>query len=286
VNRFWIHVGLVAAYALRNPAALAAEGPYVVTYTHQLEEQGNLEIETRSIIAQPEGGNRFLASAVEFEYGALGWWTTELYLDGQVTGSDGSLFSGYRWENRFRITKQEHWINPVLYLEFENTNGADKTLLEVVGHDGEGDLLDPNARSRLEKKREIEGKLLLGSNWRGWNLSENFIVERNVAHEPWEFGYAAGASRALTLRAKPSVCNVCAENFRVGLESYGGLGDSWALNLRDTSQYIAPVIEWTLASGLDLKVSPSFGLTSTSIPVFFRFGVSYEISQFVRRLRR
>jgi hypothetical protein len=286
VNRFWIHVGLVAAYALRNPAALAAEGPYVVTYTHQLEEQGNLEIETRSIIAQPEGGNRFLASAVEFEYGALGWWTTELYLDGQVTGGDGSLFSGYRWENRFRVTKQEHWINPVLYLEFENINGADKTLLEVVGHDRESDLSDPNAFSRLEKKREIEGKLLLGSNWHGWNFSENFIVEKNVAHEPWEFGYAVGVSRTLALQAKPSVCNVCAETFRVGLESYGGLGDTWALNLRDTSQYIAPVIEWTLASGLDLKVSPSFGLTSTSIPVLFRFGVSYEISQFVRRLRR
>jgi len=264
----------------------AAEGPYFVTYTHQLEEQGNLEIETRGIAARPASGNRFLASAIEFEYGSLGWWTTEVYLDGQVTVGDSSLFSGSRWENRFRLTKQEHWINPVLYLEFENTNGADKTLLEVVGHDGEADLANPNASSRLEKKREVEGKLLLGSNWRGWNISEDLIVEKNVVHAPWEFGYATGVSHSLALRATPDVCNLCPENFRVGVESYGGLGDSWALNLRDTSHYIAPVIEWTLASGIDLKVSPSFGLSSTSLPVFLRFGVSYEISQFVRRLRR
>ena len=36
---------------------------------------------------------------------------------------------------------QEHWINPVLYAEFENINSADKALLEVVGHDGIDDFL-------------------------------------------------------------------------------------------------------------------------------------------------
>jgi hypothetical protein len=37
-------------------------------------------------------------------------------------------FTGTRWENRFRPLLHEHWINPVLYVEFENTSGADKTL--------------------------------------------------------------------------------------------------------------------------------------------------------------
>lgn len=261
----------------------AAEAPYFVTYTHQLEEQGNLDFETRSTVAKPENGSRFLASALEFEYGLLGWWTTEVYLDGQVTAADSTLFTGSRWENRFRLTREEHWINPVLYLEFENTNAADKTLLEVVGHDSEADLIRPNSAARLEKDREIEGKLLLGSNWRGWDFSENFIVEKNVAHEPWEFGYAVGVSRPLGLRAKPYVCNLCLENFNVGLESYGGLGDTFDLSLRETAHYLAPVIAWTLASGVDLKISPSFGLTSTSIPFFLRFGISYEIPQFGRR---
>jgi len=51
----------------------------------------------------------------------------ELYLDGQSTSKESTVFTGYRWENRFRPLLREHWINPVLYVEFENINGADKT---------------------------------------------------------------------------------------------------------------------------------------------------------------
>jgi len=32
---------------------------------------------------------------------------------------------------------RNHAINPVFYVEYENTSGADKTILEVVGHDGQ-----------------------------------------------------------------------------------------------------------------------------------------------------
>jgi hypothetical protein len=277
---------VAAALLCACPLLRGAEGPYFVTYTHQLEEQGNLDIENRSVLGRPQNGNGFLGSATEFEYGLLGWWTTEFYLDGQATANDSTIFTGFRWENRFRLTRREHWINPVLYLEFENINGADRALLEIVGHDGEADLLEPNATAREEKKREIEGKLILGSNWRGWNFSENFIVEKNVAHEPWEFGYAIGVYRPLALAARPDVCNLCRENFRIGLEVYGGLGDTQALTLRETSHYVAPTIEWTLSGGPTFKVSPTFGATAISVPFLLRFGISYEISQFARRLHR
>jgi hypothetical protein len=273
-----------AALLLCGPAlSRASEGPYFVTYTHQLEEQGNLDLENRSVIGYPAARNRFIGSAVEFEYGVMGWWTTELYLDGQATANDSAIFTGFRWENRFRLTGQERWINPVLYFEFENINGADRALLEVVGHDGEADLSEANASARQGKERELEGKLILGSNWRGWNISENFIVEKNVAHEPWEFGYAIGVARPLALAARPDNCNFCRENFRLGGEVYGGLGDTQSLTLRDTSHYIAPTAEWTLANGTTFKLSPGFGVSSTSAPFLLRFGISYEISQFARR---
>src|SRR5271166_2524006 len=110
----------------------AAEGPFFITYTHQMEEPGNLELATNTVTGKPSGGNRFLGNATEFEYGLTGWWTTEVYLDGQATFGQSSFFTGYRWENRFRLLAREHWINPVLYVEFENINGADKSLLEVV----------------------------------------------------------------------------------------------------------------------------------------------------------
>lgn len=247
-----------------------------------MEEPGNLEFAIKNVTGKPRGGNRFLASAMEFEYGVKGWWTTEIYLDGQTTGRDSALFSGYRWENRFRMLPREHWINPVLYLEFENINGADKTLLEVVNHDGQDDLTELNGEVRQEKKREIEAKLILSSYFRGWTIAENFIAEKNIKHAPYEFGYAVGVSRPLALAARPESCNFCPENFQVGVELFGGLGTHENFGLGGTSQYVAPTIAWALNNGTTLRVSPGFGITDTSAGLLLRFGISYEVAQIGR----
>ena len=274
---------LLAFYPLR---ARAGEGPFFVTYSHQMEEVGNLEVRIKNITGKPEGGNRFLGSALEFEYGVKGWWTTEVYLDGQITAGDSTVFTGYRWENRFRLLPREHWINPVLYLEFANINGADRALLEVVGHDGNDDLTGRNAETRREKKREMEARLILGSHFRGWTIAENFIAEKNLNHSFWEFGYAAGVSRPLALFASPDRCNFCAENVQVGVEIYGGLGTHEKFGLYDTSNYVAPTVAWTLANGVMFTISPGFGVTGTSAPFLLRFGVSREFGQFGHSLRR
>ena len=112
-------------------AAPAQENPYIVAYDHYLEEPGNLEIEYFSTFGTQRGGNDFHAYWMEFEYGATAWWTTEFYLDGQTTFGDSTVFTGFRWENRFRVLKREHFINPVLYVEYEHNSGADKILKEV-----------------------------------------------------------------------------------------------------------------------------------------------------------
>jgi hypothetical protein len=281
----WKTLALVAVLGLQ-PIARAGEGPFFVTYSHQMEEPGNLEITTKDVTGKPGDGGRFLGSAVEFEYGVKGWWTSEVYVDGQTTGGDSTLFTGFRWENRFRVLRREHWINPVLYVEFEDINGADKTLLEVVGTDAKADLLAPNAVARAEKQREIETKLILGSYFKGWTLAENFIAEKNVSHAPYEFGYAVGLSRPLGLEARPDRCNVCAENLQAGVEMYGGLGTHAGFGLRETSHYIAPTAAWTLANGIRFSVSPAFGLTDTSARFLLRWGVSYEIDQFGRAAGR
>ena len=87
----------------------AQERPYFVTYSHEMEEPGNLEIEFFNAVGKPPDGNRFVGSTLEFEYGATAWWTSELYLDGQTTQHDSTIFTGYRWENRFRPLLGEHW---------------------------------------------------------------------------------------------------------------------------------------------------------------------------------
>ena len=265
-------------------ALRAGEGPYFVTYSHQMEEPGDLEISFNPVVGLPKTATGFMGSTTEIEYGVKGWWTTEFYLDGQTTRRDSTLFTGWRWENRFRPLMREHWINPVLYFEFEDINGADKSLKEIVGHDVEGDWADPNHETRLERKREIETKLILSSNFKGWNISENFIGEKNLANEPWEFGYALGVNRPLGLEASSRACNFCRENFRAGFEMFGGLGDWHSFGLKDTSHYLAPVVSWGLRNGTTLRLSPAFGLTEGSARALVRFGISYEFSGMNRRL--
>jgi len=256
----------------------AQDKPYFVTYSHDLEEPGNLEIETKSAIGEPNGGNRFGALTGELEYGATAWWTTELYLDGQSTANESSLPTGVRWENRFRVLMKEHAVNPVLYAEFENTSGADKTILEVVGHDGQSDLALPNVDARQGRQHEGELKLILSSNVHDWNISENFISEKDLSHAPWEFGYAIGVSRPLGTAYKD--CAFCTQKVALGLEAYGGLGDTWSLTVHDTSHYVAPVVGWYLPKHSRLTFSPGLGLTGSSLDRVYRIGFAVEIPEF------
>jgi hypothetical protein len=260
----------------------AQEKPYFVTYSQDLEEPGNLEIESKTAIGRPRGGDRYGALATELEYGAKAWWTTELYLDGQTTEQESTIPTGFRWENRFRMLMKEHLLNPVLYIEFENISAADKNVLEVVGHDGQSDLAEANADTRREHEHEGELKLILSSNVHDWNISENFIAEKNLGHDPWECGYALAASRPLSTIYRS--CTFCTQKLTVGAEFYGGLGDTWALTLHDTSHYIAPVLGWELPRRSRLSISPGYGLTRTSLKQMYRFGFAVEIPQFARLL--
>jgi hypothetical protein len=260
----------------------AQENPYIVAYDHNLEEPGSLEVEYFSTFGTQRGGPNFHAFWSEFEYGATAWWTTEVYLAGQNTFGESTVFTGYRWENRFRPLKNEHFINPVLYVEFEDINGADKIIKEVEGHDVESDFLTPNAEARKEIKREMELKLILSSNYKGWNFTENTIASKNLNNEPWEFGYALGASRPLALKAASHRCTFCAQRFVAGVEMYGGLGTRYSFGLNNTSHYLAPEIAWNLPAGWTLRLAPSFGLNDNSHQMLLRWGVSYEISGFGR----
>jgi hypothetical protein len=264
----------------------AQENPYFVTYDHNLEEPGNLEVEYFSTFGTQRRGNNFHAFWTEFEYGVTAWWTTELYLDAQTTFHDSTVFTGVKWENRFRPLMREHLINPMLYVEFEHTSDADKTLKEGEGHDFEDDFLTPNSEARRAINNEVELKLILSSNVKGWNFSENTLAVKNFSNEPWEFGYALAASRPLALKASATRCKFCRQNFIVGAEMYGGLGDRYSFGLRDTSHYLAPVVGWNLPSGWTLRLSPGFGLNDNSHKFLLRWGVSREITGFDELLRR
>jgi hypothetical protein len=271
----------------RSSLVLAQESPYIVTYSHYLEEPGSLEVEYFSTFGTQRGGNDFHAFWAEFEYGATAWWTTEVYLSGQSTFNDSTIFTGFRWENRFRLLQHEHIVNPVFYIEYEQISGADKILKEVEGHDVESGYADANAELRKEHNHELEMKLLLSNTFKGWNFAVNPIVTKNLLpSEPWEFGYAIGTSRPLALKASPNRCNLCRENFIAGVEMYGGLGDTKSFGLHDTSHYLAPVVAWNLPSDWTFRLSSGFGLNGNSHRLLLRWGISREFSGFGETVRR
>ena len=264
----------------------AQESPYIVAYDHYLEEPGNLEVEYFSTLGTQRDGDPFHAYWVELEYGAKAWWTTELYLDGQTTFGQSTVFTGFRWENRFRLLQHEHVVNPVFYIEYEQINGADKIIKEVEGHDIESDN-EPNTFARRTLKHELELKLLLSKTFNGWNFAVNPLATKSLSpSEPWEFGYAVGASRPLALNASANSCNLCRENFVAGVELYGGLGDTESFGLHQTSHYFAPALAWNLPSGWAIRISPGFGLNSDSHRLLMRWGLSYEFIGFGERISR
>ena len=276
--------GLVLSLSV---SSFAQESPYIVTYDHYLEEPGSLEVEYFSTFGTQRGGNDFHAFWMEFEYGTTAWWTTEFYLDGQTTFNDSTIFTGFRLENRLRLLSREHIVNPVLYIEYENTSGADKILKEVEGHDVESDFDESNGVLRQDHDHELEMKLLLSSTFKGWNVALNPIFTKNLLpSEPWEFAYAVGASHPLALKALPERCNLCRENFIAGIEMYGGLGDTQSPGLHETSHYLAPAIAWNLPSDWTFRLSSGFGLNDNSHRLLLRWGVSREFSGFGEMLRQ
>jgi hypothetical protein len=135
-------------------------------------------------------------------------------------------------------------------------------------------------------ERSMELKLILSSDVKGWNISENFIAEKNLSNEPWEFGYALGTSRALASKASARSCFFCRQNFAAGAELYGGLGDRYSFGWKQTSQYLGPTVSFDIPKGPTITFSPSFGLNANSVGVLYRFKVSYEIQQVFSHLQK
>jgi hypothetical protein len=272
-------VWLCLVLALASVSSAHAQEPaYFVTYDHYLEEPGNLEIAVANTTGVPKGDHGvYWAPWFELGYGIKGWWTAELYLEGVTTRRDGSGFTGWRFENRFRPLKAEHSLNPVLYLEYESINEASRIQKELVGT---GSLsFESIGILRQKHVHELEGKLILSSALAGWNLSENLIVEKNLSQdEGFEFGYSMGVSRSLGALASGTSCHVCRENFVAGIEAYGGLGTSKGRTFTDTRHYMAPVIAWHVTDRSTLKASTGLGLTEASDRYLVRVGWSFELS--------
>ncbi|PYX35437.1 MAG: hypothetical protein DMG81_18050 [Acidobacteria bacterium] len=216
-----------------------------------------------------ERGQSFYAAPyVELEYGLTNRVTTSVYVEGQGTAGDSALFTGWRVEGRYRPMLKQHWLNPVLYLEYESLNDASRIAKDIVGSGPDLDIW--NWALRNTKAHELEGKLILSSDIREWNVAGNFVADKNLLRgEGFEFGYAFGVSRALGIHRSASGCVWCRQRFVAGLELYGGL-------------YVAPTVSWSLKHRGTVRFSPAVGLGHESSRLLFRLGYSFDLPKFRR----
>ena len=52
-TQIWLILAVAGALALPSRGS-AAEGPFFITYTHQMEEPGNLEFTTKNVVGESE----------------------------------------------------------------------------------------------------------------------------------------------------------------------------------------------------------------------------------------
>ena len=206
-----------------------------------------------------------------------------VYLSGQHTYNDSTIFGGWRFENRFRPLPTQHIVNPILYVEYEDVNLAEKSILEVTGHASIADFLLTNAQARQDVERSLELKLILSSNFKGWNVSENFIAEKasrrslGIWRMLWATPSAGTGGQSQTLRLLPG-------KLRRRSRVYGGLGTTNSFGLEATSQYAGPAVAFNIPNGPSLTFGTDFGLNANSLGVIYRFNVSYEFQQAFRHL--
>ena len=264
-----------ATVALAQEEPEQAERPYFVTYDDHLENRGELEISLATTAGDVRNeATRYYAPWTEIEYGVTSWWTSELYLEGSTFAGDAAAFTGWRLENRVRPLKGDHLFTPVLYVEYEDVNDASRIRTEVVGR---GPLpFGPISELTQDRNRELEGRFIVSSHFGRWNVSENFLAEKNFsAEEGVEFGYAVGVARAFGSGLES--CRFCPSAFIASVEAYGGLGTTAADATGALQQYIAPVFSWHVTPGSLFRASIGFGLTSASDRYLVRFGYSFDI---------
>jgi len=113
----------------------------------------------------------------------------------------------------------------------------------------------PNGDLRKDHQHEAELKLILSSNLHDWNVSENFIAEKNLGHDPWSSVTPSPPPARCARRKTGRECTFCAQKFMAGAEAYGGLGNTWALTLA-IPRTILPGNWLAVAQGYRLSFSP------------------------------
>jgi hypothetical protein len=283
----------LASGLVLSGGAYAGNGANFVLYNHHMAKQGETEInlysDTSNIGSNEED---YTAQLLEFELGVTSYWTSALYLEGDHIEGEEYEFGGWRFENRLRLFENATILNPVLYAEYEEARAAHRYILGVTGRtdaieeEEEGEM-DEREEAEEETERVLETRLILGHDFSDrFNVAFNWINEANVESGKWEFGYAAGLNyvfyEASEARKSPNFAPPSGwelEKLTLGLELYGGLGDSelgLTIDPGRTEQYLGVNVQGELDNHLHVGIGGAFGLTGDSENAILRLTAGYE----------
>ncbi len=252
----------VAAFSGYATVASAGNGANFVLYNHHTAKTGEVEVMLMNDFGDNPDGSRYNAQMLEVEWGITDKLTTEFMAEG-YGGSGNYNSTGFRWENRYRFFDYGTLLNPVLYIEYESLSADTKYIMEMSGReDARG------ANKKRPRERVLETRLILGEDISdALNVSFNWLNESDLDTGITAFGYAAG------LNYTPR------ENVTLGLELFGGLGDSdkgITTNSALTQHYLAPNIVFEVYEHIKVKLGGAIGLTNVSQDIV-RFAISYEL---------
>jgi len=274
-----------AAATLLPSSAWAGNGANFVLYNQHTEEKGETEVKLFSDFSDGgKGEEGYSAQLLEIEHGVTDYWTTALYFEGVKINGEDYEFGGFRFENRVRLFDYGHFLNPVLYVEYEYLKPSHRYIRAVTGRTDE---VEEEGEEKAE--HEIESRLILGHDFsKRVNVAFNWINETNLESGNWEFGYAAGLNLTLYEAEKGEAGHLGGggrskrwdvEELILGIELYGGLGDSVLGLTADpdkTKQYLGVNLRAESENHIQLGIGGAFGLTGDSENAILRLVAGYE----------
>ena len=279
-------VGTIAAAVLCTAStAYAGQDANFILYNHHMEEKGATEVEVYSDYSHVgKGEPNYTAQLFEIEYGVTDLWTTAVYIEGSKAFEPGGSydFASFRFENRLRLFKDETLFNPVLYAEYEQKWPESRFVRSVVGRTD-----SPGGPEEIE--HELETKLIVGHDISSrLNIAFNTIQELKFDNGVWAFGYAAGLNYVffrsfdgpeIELHETSSGGNWDLDKLTLGLEAFGGLGDSvrgLTVDPDKTEQYLGVNLQVAFKNEFHMGIGGAFGLTQDSQDAILRLTAGYE----------
>ncbi len=174
----------------------AGNNGYFTTYNSEVE-RGELELMFMNDLTAPskfrrqeEGFGDYFSHMVELEYGLTDQLATEFMIEWFEDVETGQAkFTGFRWENRFRLFRNPVPLNPMIYAEYEDLDPETRFKMEVSGW-----VRPPHKRVEREVDREriLETRLILSDYIGPVNAAFNWINETDLPSGETAFGYSLG----------------------------------------------------------------------------------------------